>query len=547
MIDLYTALGNNPLLNQALSTTGLYANGVTPSFGNTLKVASVGKDYNARNDGQFGFAFRYIAEALNSTEFGLYMVNYHAKEPTISADLGGYQGIDMAALTNLLSGVAGSQAGQLANGLATADVLGNIQAHRRYAEDIRMYGFSFNTTVGQASVFGEVAYRPNLPIGVAATNDLIGDLANGAAAAAGGQTINIGGQMVVNPGKLVIGAGAAVNMSADLLVKEGASMIAHGSVNSSGQAVFSGTVAISSTATVNARAVAFGAGSSSNIQGKVTSTQPINVAGTIAISPAAQLDASALNMLGNSKLTGGANLPNTGVVTVGQVVISPGNSPGTMTMKSLDLGAGTTLEIEVRNATGDSGIDYDLINVIETLALDFDPENPVMIDLISLDQNDDAGIATYFDEHDDYAWTIASAGSITGFDPAGFSIDVSGFLNDVAGSFSVFQNANDLQLVYTAAPLPGDFDDDGDVDGSDLSAWSTSFGPGDGADADNDGDSDGADFLAWQRNLGSGVASVTTALPEAGAVPEPSTLALIALAAISAGLRRPQFRVLTIA
>jgi hypothetical protein len=75
-------------------------------------------------------------------------------------------------------------------------VLGNIQAHRRYAEDIRMYGFSFNTTLGQASVFGEVAYRPNLPIGVAATNDLIGDLANGAAAAAGGQTINIGGQQV---------------------------------------------------------------------------------------------------------------------------------------------------------------------------------------------------------------------------------------------------------------------------------------------------------------------------------------------------------------
>ena len=194
MIGLYSALGNNPLLNQALSTTGLYANGVTPTFGNILKVASVGKDYNARNDGQFGFAFRYIAEELNSTEFGLYMVNYHAKEPTVSADLGGYQGIDMNALTNLLTGVAGSQAGQLANGLATVDVMGNIQAHRRYAEDIRMYGFSFNTTLGQASVFGEVAYRPNLPIGVAATNDLIGDLANGAAALAGGQTINIGGQ-----------------------------------------------------------------------------------------------------------------------------------------------------------------------------------------------------------------------------------------------------------------------------------------------------------------------------------------------------------------
>lgn len=196
VIGLYDALGNNPMFGGMLRSTGLYANGMTPAYGNTLKVASIGKDYNARNDGQYGFAFRYIAEELNSTEFGLYLVNYHAKEPTIAADLAGYKGIDMAALTSMLSSVAGSQAAALANGLATVDVMGNIQAHRRYAEDIRMYGFSFNTTLGKASVFGELAYRPNLPIGIAATNDLIGDLANGAGAAAGGQFINVGGQMV---------------------------------------------------------------------------------------------------------------------------------------------------------------------------------------------------------------------------------------------------------------------------------------------------------------------------------------------------------------
>ncbi|MGA4816577.1 DUF1302 family protein [Pseudomonas aeruginosa] len=46
------------------------------------------------------------------------------------------------------------------------------------------------------SVFGELAYRPNLPIGIAATNDLIGDLAHGAAEAANGGQINVGGQMV---------------------------------------------------------------------------------------------------------------------------------------------------------------------------------------------------------------------------------------------------------------------------------------------------------------------------------------------------------------
>lgn len=196
VIGLYESLGNNPVLGNALRSTGLYANGITPAFGNTLKVASVGKDLNARNDGQYGFAFRYMAESLNNTEFGLYLVNYHAKEPTIAANLGGFQGIDMDALTNMLSSVAGSQAGALANGMATADVMGNIQAQRRYAEDIRMYGFSFNTTLGSASVFGELAYRPNLPIGIAATNDLVGDMANGAAAVAAGRTANIGGQML---------------------------------------------------------------------------------------------------------------------------------------------------------------------------------------------------------------------------------------------------------------------------------------------------------------------------------------------------------------
>lgn len=65
VIGLYQALGNNPLLSGALKNTGLYANGVTPAYGNVMKVSSIGKDINARNDGQFGVAFRYIAEELN--------------------------------------------------------------------------------------------------------------------------------------------------------------------------------------------------------------------------------------------------------------------------------------------------------------------------------------------------------------------------------------------------------------------------------------------------------------------------------------------------
>ncbi|SED82696.1 DUF1302 domain-containing protein [Pseudomonas anguilliseptica] len=149
--------------------TGIYQNGLNTSCGDILKVADVTSDLNAKDDGQYGLSFKYIAEELNSTEFGVYLVNYHAKEPTIYADLNGYRGVDLATLTGALGA-------STAVGLATVDLLGAAQAKREYAEDIRMYGFSFNTTLNETSVFGELAYRPNLPVGISATNDLLGDI-----------------------------------------------------------------------------------------------------------------------------------------------------------------------------------------------------------------------------------------------------------------------------------------------------------------------------------------------------------------------------------
>jgi hypothetical protein len=96
----------------------------------------------------------------------------------------------------------------------------------------------------------------------------------------------------------------------------------------------------------------------------------------------------------------------------------------------------------------------------------------------------------------------------------------------------------DRSQLYTKGMLSvtfayeADFDEDGDVDGDDLDVWTASFGVNDGADADDDGDSDGADFLAWQQQNGS-----VPVVPSAGAVPEPGTLELLALAGIFLILR----------
>ncbi len=152
------------------AAAGLFQNGANFSTGNILRDAEVGSDLNAKNDGQWGTSFKYIAEELNSTEFGAYFVNYHAKEPTIAADLNGYTGVDILGAAPFSGGLAN------AIGLATVDILGATVAKREYVEDIRMYGVSFNTTVLETSVFGEVAYRPNNAIGIATTNDLVGDL-----------------------------------------------------------------------------------------------------------------------------------------------------------------------------------------------------------------------------------------------------------------------------------------------------------------------------------------------------------------------------------
>ena len=137
----------------------------------TFKVANIGSDLNARDDGQFGVAFRYIAEELNQTEFGFYFINYHTKEPQVAVDLTDYQGVDYSAIESALGSFS-----QYASAMATIDAASNAVARRAYVEDVRVYGLSFNTTVGEASVFGELSYRPNLPIGISATDDLLGDL-----------------------------------------------------------------------------------------------------------------------------------------------------------------------------------------------------------------------------------------------------------------------------------------------------------------------------------------------------------------------------------
>ncbi len=119
----------------------------------------------------------------------------------------------------------------------------------------------------------------------------------------------------------------------------------------------------------------------------------------------------------------------------------------------------------------------------------------------------------------------------------------------VYGNWSLYSDlsAYSDQIGDTLAlpePIPGDFDEDGDVDGVDFGLWQTGYPMASGAslsdgDADGDGDVDGVDFGIWQANYPTNMGVATTAITPT--IPEPATL-FVMLAAGLGMLRRRRSR-----
>jgi hypothetical protein len=123
----------------------------------TLRPYGSDGDIKPKDGGQYGIKFEYFAPDLNDTEFAVYYMNYHSRTPVISgvaADFG-------------LASVGGDLA-YLAGNNITKENIAQLstfsKAKIEYPEDIKLYGFSFNTTLGETSVAGEIAYRQDEPL-----------------------------------------------------------------------------------------------------------------------------------------------------------------------------------------------------------------------------------------------------------------------------------------------------------------------------------------------------------------------------------------------
>lgn len=116
-------------------------------------------DRDARDSGQFGVAFHYNFEPLD-TEFGAYFMNYHSRAPIFSA-----QGAPQSAYTGVIPGLPPQ--------LRPLIVAGNSNYFIEYPEDIRLYGLSFSTTLPTGTAWsGKLSYRPNAPVQINSTDIL---------------------------------------------------------------------------------------------------------------------------------------------------------------------------------------------------------------------------------------------------------------------------------------------------------------------------------------------------------------------------------------
>jgi hypothetical protein len=190
-------------------------------------------------------------------------------------------------------------------------------------------------------------------------------------------------------------------------------------------------------------------------------------------------------------INGGGTLGGTGSIdgaVTNNGTIAPGNAIGTLTLNgNVAMGADSHLAIEL------SGTTADRLVVGGNL------------DLSSADFLDVTGTGS------GSSWIIATYGGA-----------LSGVFDNVTPGFTVdYGTGASSQITLMAAGLPGDYNNDGQVDAADYVVWRHDA-------ANHGGDPEG--YNTWRQNFGNSSASGSNAISAGVAAPEPATVALILLA-----------------
>jgi len=139
--DFASPGGQNVFLRFALPP-GPRDNPVSLSQGPVGSIVGRLADRDASDGGQFGVALRYLATELNDTEFGAYFIKYHSRLPVLSGRTGNF------------------------GGLALGDYARTAAYFREFPEDLKLAGFSFNSTIGETAIQAEYSYHWDQPLQV---------------------------------------------------------------------------------------------------------------------------------------------------------------------------------------------------------------------------------------------------------------------------------------------------------------------------------------------------------------------------------------------
>ncbi len=167
-IDITTLLGG---LNEIGSL--LAGGAITPELAGSMylayptKVTLRAPGSQAANEpddgGQYGLRLSWYLPELNDTELSLYYMNYHSRRPIFAGQTANFTAESIGSDIGYLAGMSAT-----GKEVTEADVYANLSSFSQvkldYPEDIKLYGLSFNTTVGTTALAGEISYRQDEPL-----------------------------------------------------------------------------------------------------------------------------------------------------------------------------------------------------------------------------------------------------------------------------------------------------------------------------------------------------------------------------------------------
>ena len=350
--------------------------------------------------------------------------------------------------------LSGVYAGQVAIADGTVDTTGGLGA--------KALSIGGNTTLGGGAVAveGTTTFAPGT---INLNSSLVGDgdaeLLAATRALVTGNT-KFGGT-VTQAGVLNVGPTGTLDANAYKQLIN-ASTIVDGRLVSQAKADIASPFTVGVTGTAELRGGGTISGTT-KVSGALNSMAPV-VVSQVAVTldgtwtganPAAVDPATAGLVLNNAQLQG------IGVGTVAVAVgsgstVSPGKSPGKLTLGNTLFQPGSKYVVEFRDAGGAAGVGYDQLVVNGGLTNTGTSVNPMIFDLTTLDAANNPGQAA-FDPSQSYTWRIASVtGEVTGFTEGTYRIDTSHFQNNyVGGVFDLWATSgNGLILSYTLAPVP---------------------------------------------------------------------------------------------